>query len=77
MEVQTELLKSQTTESLKALLDYSREQKQYYVNSITDDEVIFQGDKYNVAYKIYSTYSEIVRTLEDELGKRLEDIFIF
>jgi len=83
MEVQTENLKSQTTEALKALLDYSIKQKEYFTSGVT---VLTHGIMVNQgtglgydkeALTMYCNYSEIVRVLEDELGKRLEDIFLF
>lgn len=77
MEIQTEALKSQTTEALKALLDYSITHKNHFKSEL--DKVYFpsQNSQFKGALEIYENYSEIVRTLEDELGRRLEDIFIF
>lgn len=76
MEIQTELLKSQTTESLKALLDYSTSYKDSFERNMKE---YFPSDsaQYKGSFEMYEAYCKIVRTLEDELGKRLEDIFIF
>jgi len=72
MEINQEQLKSQTTEALKALLDYSIKHRDFFSNQICGKIPL---DK--EALIMYSNYSEIVRVLEDELGKRLEDIFEF
>lgn len=87
MEINLENLKSQTTEALKALLDYSIQHETKFRNEYTKLASItqltdltgltYQAEQYNGALAMYLDYSEIVRTLEDELGRRLEDIFIF
>jgi len=80
MEINQEQLKSQTTEALKALLDYSIKHRDYFCQGVTHGMIINQGTGASYdkeALTMYSNYSEIVRVLEDELGRRLEDIFIF
>jgi len=85
MEINSEALKSQTTEALKALLDYSIKQRMYFtlgdtvgmISNQSTGNLISDINNDIESLKMYSNYSEIVRVLEDELGKRLEDIFIF
>lgn len=76
MDIKHQTLKSQTTESLKALLDFSVNHKNsVYKNIELSVQLTAQFD--SDALKMYNNYSEIVKVLEDELGSRLEDIFIF
>lgn len=63
VETLTEQLKAQTTEALKALLDYSRDEREFH-------KVKGNG-------KMLICYNKIIGELEDELGLRLENIFIF
>jgi len=81
MEINQEQLKSQTTEALKALLDYSIKHRDYFTSTIVAKGLAGGSPTASSldpnSLTMYSNYSEIVRVLEDELGKRLEDIFIF
>ena len=58
-----EELKSQSTAALKSLLDYSKEQREYFNREGHGDMLL--------------KYNEIIKKLEDELSMRLESIFTF
>lgn len=62
IETRQEKLKEQSTPALKALMDYAISQKEYF--------------RHEHSWEMVQKFKVIIGKLEDELGNRLEDIFI-
>lgn len=75
MEINHEKLRETSTPAIKAMLDYVKDEKGYYHSYYL--QRLAEGTSQEALSEVEERIQTMINTLEDELGNRLEEIFIY